>query len=121
MIELHLRLRARPHQATLLGDALQALARSVRLEPGCSEAHPWTQLGDPDCLDYVEIWESEAALCRALRTAHFTRLAALMETAAEPPALEFRIISEIRGLDLARHARAEGGDDPPGSDPQLDG
>ena len=111
---MHLRLRCRSPQTRMLGEALQALARVVRLESGCVEAQPWAQLDDRDCLDYVELWESEAALRRALRSAHFTRLVALMETAAEPPALEFRTIGEIRGLDLAWDARGEGGDDPLG-------
>jgi hypothetical protein len=36
---------------------------------------------------------------------HFTRLAELMETAVEPPVLDFRTITAIRGLEFARQAR----------------
>jgi quinol monooxygenase YgiN len=114
MIELHLTLRARPHQIELLVEALQLLVRSVRLEPGCTEARLCTEARDPECLGYVELWESEEALRRTLCSAHFTHLAALMESAAEPPELEFRFIGETRGLEFARQARG-GDDDPPDS------
>ena len=42
-----------------------------------------------------------------LATERFSRLLALMETAAEPPTLEFRFVNETRGLDYVADVRSE--------------
>ena len=118
MIELHLTLQARPHQIALLVEALQSLVRSMQLKPGCTGARLCTEAGDPEYLGYIELWESEEALRRTLCSAHFTHLATLMESAPEPPELEFRFIGETRGLEFARQVRGSRDDDPPGDMPE---
>ena len=47
-----------------------------------------------------------------LRSERFTRLMELMEMSAEPPTLDFRTITETRGLEFAWQARR--GQDVPG-------
>jgi hypothetical protein len=41
---------------------------------------------------------------RELRTDRVTQLLALVETAAQPPLVEFRVISETRGLEYVASA-----------------
>ena len=43
-----------------------------------------------------------------LATERFSRLLALMETAAEPPVLEFRFVERTRGLDYVAEVRGGG-------------
>lgn len=105
MIELRLCLRAYPRRTQSLVTALQALARLARLERGCLEVHLFMESHDPRSLCYIEMWDTEKNLCSMLRSERFTRLAELMETATEPPVLDFRTIAEIRGLEFARQAR----------------
>ncbi len=69
------------------------------------EAHLFTECHDPRSLYYSEMWDTEENLCLMLCSEHFTRLAELMETAAEPPVLDFRTIAAIRGLEFAQQAR----------------
>lgn len=105
MIELRLYLRTPPQHTRSLLTALQALARLARLEHGCLEAQLFIESQDRRNLCYTEMWDSEEQLCSMLRSEHFTRLAALMEAASEPPALSFRRITAIDGLEFVRQAR----------------
>ncbi len=93
MIELHLVLKPPPNKTRTLIAALQTLAKSARVEPGCI------------CICYEEIWESEAALRGMIASRHFSQLASLMELASEPPACEFRFIAQTYGLGFAEQVR----------------
>lgn len=106
MIELHLVLRAPPNRTRILIDALQALAESVRSVPGCMAVEVYKSVAGPRYICYDEIWESEAELRRMIVSHHFSRLAALMELSSEPPACEFRFISQTYGLGFAEQVRA---------------
>ena len=105
MIELRLYLRTHPQRISLLLAALQSLERQAKLERGCLEVHLFAECHDPHNLCYTEAWDTEENLGLMLCSEHFTRLAELMETATEPPALDFRTITVIRGLEFAQQAR----------------
>ncbi len=121
MIELRLCLRTPPKRTPSLRVALRSLARLARLERGCLETHLFTESCDPRCLCYVEAWDTEDNLRSMLCSEHFTRLVELMETATEPPMLDFRTITAIRGLEFAWQARHGQNDPQPGEagDPAL--
>jgi quinol monooxygenase YgiN len=105
MIELRLYLQPPPQRTESLLAALQSLARVARVARGCLEARLFTESHDPRNLCYTEAWDTEENLCSMLCSEHFTRLAELMETAVEPPVLDFRTITAIRGLEFAQQAR----------------
>ena len=105
MIELRLCLQTPPHRTESLLAALQSLARLARLARGCLEAHLFADSHDSRNLCYTEAWDTEENLCAMLRSEHFTRLAELMETAVEPPILDFRTITAVHGLEFAWQAR----------------
>lgn len=105
MIELRLCLRTPPQRTESLLAALQSLARLARLARGCLEAHLFMESHDSRNLCYTEAWDTEENLCSMLRSEHFTRLAELMETAVEPPILDFRTITTIHGLEFAWQVR----------------
>lgn len=121
MIELRLYLRTLPTRTPSLRVALRLLARLARLERGCLETHLFTESQDPRGLCYTEAWDTEENLRSMLCSKHFTRLVELMETATEPPMLDFRTITAIRGLDFAWQARYGQSDPRPGEggDPAL--
>jgi quinol monooxygenase YgiN len=48
---------------------------------------------------YVEHWEDSRELRRQFGTARMRRLLELLETAADRPVVEFRVVSETHGLD----------------------
>lgn len=105
MIELHLCLRAPRRRTQSLVAALQALARLAELERGCLEAHVLTASNDPRRLYYSETWDTEENLRSMLRSKRFTHLVELMEMSVKSPSLDFRTITENRGLEFAWQVR----------------
>ena len=106
MVELHLLLKAPPGRRRETLEALRTLRFPARLDRGCAAIHLFCELDDPDLLCYVEEWPECEDLIREVQSERFSRLMALMETAAERPVLEFRFVQETRGLDYVEQVRA---------------
>lgn len=107
MIELHLTLKVPPRKVRALTEALQALAKSARAEPGCVRVDVYKTVGaSPHILCYGETWESETGLRRMIASKHFSQLASLMELSNEPPDCQFRFISKTQGLEFAEQVRS---------------
>ena len=86
-------------------DAFRFLMTATRLEPGCESCSAWA---DPDAtLHYVEEWSTEADLRRRVRSPGFTSLLNLMESAEEPPRVQFDFVTMTRGLDYVAEVRRE--------------
>lgn len=108
MIELHLILKVSPKKVRALTEALQALAKSARAEPGCIGVNVYKTVGaPPHTLCYDETWESESGLRRMIASKHFSQLASLMELSTEPPDCQFRFISNIQGLEFAERVKSQ--------------
>ncbi len=105
MIELHLTLKVPLKKVRAMTEALQALAKNVRSEPGCLNVELYKTVGSPCTLCYDEIWESEIGLRRMIASKHFSQLASLMELSTEPPNCQFRFISKTHGLEFAEQVR----------------
>jgi len=75
--------------------------RPAQLDRGCASARLYSEIGNPECLNYVEEWKSEEDLKRNLRSERFVRLVAIMEIAAGPPALTFSHVIDGDGLEFA--------------------
>jgi hypothetical protein len=74
--------------------------RPAQLDRGCTSARLYSEVGNPECLSYVEEWKSEEDLARNLRSERFVRLVAIMEIAAAPPALKFSHVVDNDGLEF---------------------
>ncbi len=94
-----LRLIARPGRAEETIEALRVVMLPVQLEGGAARTLLSSEVGTPEAICYVEEWPTADALAADIRTHRFSRLLALMETAAEVPTLEFRFVTETRGLE----------------------
>jgi len=79
---------------------------TARREPGCQTCSLATELGERVTLQFEETWETEESLRRYLRSPRFVVLASLMESATEPPRVEFRLQGGTRGLDYAHEVRS---------------
>ena len=90
-------------------DALRSLMVPTRRERGCISCQLVlsSESCDPMRISYVEDWSSEAALREQVRSDRFLRLLELMESALEPPQLEFELGNGIRGLDYVEEVRAD--------------
>jgi quinol monooxygenase YgiN len=107
MVQLHLRLKAPPGRRPETVQALRALRFPAQLTGGCASSDICCELDDPDVLLYVEEWPGLEDFVREVHSDRFSRLLALMETAAEAPALEFRFVQQTRGLDYIAEVRGE--------------
>jgi hypothetical protein len=86
-------------------EALRFLMAATRLEPGCQGCSAWA---DPDStVHYVEDWMTEADARRRVRSLRFTSLLGLLESAPEPPQVQFDFVSKTRGLDYVAEVRGQ--------------
>jgi quinol monooxygenase YgiN len=99
------RLRAasgRPHE---LIEALHVVMRRLRRQRGCVHAHIAADVDQPDTFFYREDWDDVAALEQEVKTDRFLQLLALMEASPEAPVMEFRVVTETRGLEYVAAVR----------------
>ncbi|HZW37562.1 MAG TPA: hypothetical protein VFF01_11510 [Candidatus Deferrimicrobiaceae bacterium] len=89
--------------------ALSSLALLARLNPGCLDCRLSLNANHPRSFFYVEDWASTEDLEREIRSDRFNRLLSILETAPEPPVLEFRFVSETRGLEYVGEVRRKAG------------
>jgi quinol monooxygenase YgiN len=79
--------------------------RHARRLGGCSSAHLAADVDAANVFWYCEDWRDAEALESELRTDRFSQLLEVMETSAQPPLLEFRVLAETRGLEYVTAAR----------------
>ncbi len=108
MVQAFLRIKTTPRKTAELVAALRALNRPVRAEKGLVSCASYLAADDTSTVCYEERWESREDLEAQIRSPRYKHLLALMETATEPPLLEFRFISETRGLEYVAAIRGEG-------------
>jgi quinol monooxygenase YgiN len=87
-----------PGNETATTGALRAFWDSTCALPGCIGGGVFQEVGTTKTALYIEMWQEVAQLEVHLRSREYHRLLAIMETAAERPALRFNLIGETRGL-----------------------
>jgi quinol monooxygenase YgiN len=108
MVELLVRLTAMAGRSPELIQALRSVMRSLQFEGVCRAAHAASDVDDEDVVWYREEWDGIDHFERHLRSKTFDRLLSVIETAATPPVIECRVVSEIRGLEYLSAVRAPG-------------
>jgi quinol monooxygenase YgiN len=73
---------------------------------GCRFAQICFPADDDGQLEYVEEWDDEAELRKQFGSERFVHLLALLELAAKPPIIEFRVFSATYGLEFVTGGRA---------------
>jgi quinol monooxygenase YgiN len=106
MVQLHVRLTIAPDRIQETIQALRAIMQPARLNRDCSGARLFADVENPTVLSYTEDWPRTESLVREVRSTRFTRLMEVIETSTSPPIVEFRFLSEVRGLDYAAAKRA---------------
>ena len=99
MVQLLVRLVARPDEAPELLRALRSVLRPATQARGCGFAQIYREANDSQRLEYLEEWDNPEELRQQLGSERFVHLLELLETAAERPVVEFRIITEKYGLE----------------------
>jgi len=103
MVRLTVALKSSPRGAGQLLEAFRYLVVPTRLEPGCLNCSTWT---DPDgVVHYVEEWATEPQIRQRIRSERFVSLLSILETAENPPQVQFEFVSTTRGLDYVAENR----------------
>lgn len=92
-------------QAREVTTALSTLTRRARHDRGCLNADVLEALDNRSHLYIRSEWCDERALAQYVRSDDFTQLLAIVDMAAEPPALEFWLGGTTRGLDYVAEIR----------------
>jgi quinol monooxygenase YgiN len=108
MVQLMLTLRVPTAKVSAIIGALRAVATAAQWAPGWLQSHVSRDVDESSLLHYLEEWLTDEDAAREVRSARFCRLLELMETAAEPPDLQFRFVPEVRGLDYVAVVRGNG-------------
>jgi quinol monooxygenase YgiN len=104
-LRLAVTLPSSPRTAGQLVEALKFLMATTRLEPGCLGCTVWTDADST--VHYMEEWGTEAEMKRRVRSDKFTSLLSVIESAQEPPKVQFEFITTLRGLDYVREVRQD--------------
>jgi len=105
MVRLAVALAATGYATSHVVHALRLLASPTRVEPGCLGCRVWTEDAEESTVRYVEEWATEDAMRLRIRSARFTRLLEVLESALAPPCVQFDFVTETRGLDYVAEVR----------------
>lgn len=105
MIELVLEITSRSGSLPATVRALRIVMSQARVEHACLDCRLYSETGNAKLLRYVEQWPTLPELESQVRSQRFGMLLAIMETAASPPKLEIRTISEQRDLEYVSAVR----------------
>jgi quinol monooxygenase YgiN len=93
--------------ATRHVETFQSLMRMTRLESGCLRCSVQVDEADRQTVHYEEEWATEGDLQRRIRSKRFSSLLALLESAAEPPKVQFNFMTTVCGLEYVAAVRGE--------------
>ena len=99
MVQLLAKLIAPQEGVPELVRALRAVMWGARQARGCSFASVYLSGTEELSVAYLEEWHDAHELRRQFGSERFVQLLALLETAAERPVVEFRVISATYGLE----------------------
>ena len=108
MVQLTVRLTTKTGRAESTVRALRGTMRQALLNGGCTRAHISADVDDAAVFWYCEEWEDAEELEFQLRSERFSQLLSLVETGAQPPLLEFRVVGAVRGLEYIAAVRGAG-------------
>lgn len=98
-------MKSAPLRTAEVVQGLRSLMRTARAEKGFINGRLYLDIDDRNSVWYEERWRNREDFEEQVRSPRFTRLLALMESASEPPVIEFHFVSETRNLDLVRAVR----------------
>ena len=107
MYQLAVRLKSSASKTHEMLQALRSVMLPAEFEAGFLGCQLYAEAGEAHSLCYVEDWSTVEDLEREIRSPRFGRLLAVIETAADLPTLEVRLISETRGWNYIRLLRGE--------------
>ena len=93
------------------GEALKILRSVAELwkdDLGCLGCHIYQEIQEDNVLMFEEMWRSEEALERHLRSREYRNLLLVLEMAIKRPEIRFYTISSSTGIETIEKARSHG-------------
>jgi quinol monooxygenase YgiN len=86
-------------------EILQAVAARAAADAGCARSGVFAALDEEASLLYQEVWNSEEALSRHIRSPLFSRILSAMDLAAREPEVRFHEVSSSKGMEWVEALR----------------
>jgi quinol monooxygenase YgiN len=106
MLTFRLHMEFTPQTCDEAAAVLRSLVGPVRSEQGCSATRLLRDTEDGCGLTWEEEWRSDEDFERHLRATAFRQILAVIELAAEPPAVEIDDVTSRRGFELVEEILA---------------
>jgi quinol monooxygenase YgiN len=84
-------------------EALRFLMLGIRLQPGCRDCSVWVDF--ESTVHYIEEFETEADMRHRVESSKFTSLLSVIESAHQPPCMQFDFVTRTRGLEYVSQVR----------------
>lgn len=107
MTQIYLRLKAPAGRRPEILEALGAIRLPAQLDRGCASTRLVVDPQDPDAVEYTEDWVNAEGLERRVASDDFTAVLSVLECASQPPTVEFRDVTGVRGLEFIEELRRE--------------
>lgn len=105
MVQFELRLVPPLQRVEEVIQALRCFIGPTKAEPGYLSCAIYLNAEQSNSILYQERWVSWEALTSHVRMSRYASLIELMETAIEPPLLQFHDVSETRGIEFLQKIR----------------
>jgi quinol monooxygenase YgiN len=102
-------IRASSKKIWRIAQGTVSLSGPTEAEAGCKSCQLYQDTSDANVLRIETRWITQGDLLRHIRSDTYKRFLLLMELGSEKPTIEFYTVSELRGVDLIREARAQCG------------
>ncbi len=84
---------------------LKLTAQFTRVQPGCLGCHIYEDVLESNVLMISEMWRSNEAMTRHLRSDEYRNILLVMEMSASAPVVRFDRISDSTGIETVEKAR----------------
>jgi len=98
MIIVSLQLKVVPEKRWDVLKTIHTIIGPTTVLPGCLHCSLYSSTTNDDELILLEKWETKEALERHIRSDEFRKIIAAIETAREPPEIDFYSIASIEGM-----------------------
>ena len=86
---------------------LFSVVGQIEVKPGCRSCWVGRSVGEDSCIDYQELWDSEKAFRRHLRSEEFQRVLAAMDLCDEEPRVMIGALKAHCGIEFLRQLRGD--------------
>ena len=87
-------------------EILRSFAEQTRFDPGCISCRIYHDIQEQSVIMIEELWKSQEALYRHLRSAEYRNVLLVVEMAHEEPEIRFSAFSHSTGIETIEKARS---------------